>query len=126
MIDMKELGDALAAYTEELNQEDKMDAAYEASLRLDARHAEADEFDHAKRVEFYGREIAKLVEGLLSNRPATAEEAIEWSAGVISYTRALCGEWTSAHRGGNIAAAWDLSAEVYADLLDGEEFDLCK
>ena len=102
------------------------DAAYEASLRLDARYAEADEFDHAKRVEFYAREITKLAEGLLAKRPATAEEAIVWSAEVIAYTRALCGEWTSTHRGGNIGAAIDLSAEIYADLLDGEEFDLCK
>jgi hypothetical protein len=125
-MDLKELGDARDALMAELDQEDELKFAHEASLRLDARHAEADEFDHAKRVEFYGREIAKLAEGLLAKRPATAEEAVEWSAEVIAYTRALCGEWTQAHLGGNISAAWDLSAEVYADLLDGEEFDLCK
>jgi len=104
----------------------RLEAAYKSAQALDAAYAESDLFHHKKRVEFYARSIMKLAEDLIADRPATAEEAIEWSAEVIAHTRALCGEWTSAHRGGNIAAAWDLSAEVYADLLDGEEFDQVK
>jgi len=126
MIDLKELGQAIDAYMKELDQEEKLEAAYEASLQMDTGYAEADEFDHAKRVEFYARSIAKLAEGLLAKRPATALDAIEWSAKVIAHTRALCGEWTQVQRGENISAAWDASAEIYADMLDGEEFDLCK
>jgi len=126
MIDLKELGEALDAYMKEIDQEEKLEAAYQASLRLDKAYAESDEFHHKKRVEFYARSIMKLAEDLIADRPATALDAIEWSAEVIAHTRALCEEWTSAHRGGNIAAAWDLSAEVYADMLDGEEFDQVK
>ena len=103
---------------------DELKFAQEESLAWEQAKL-SDEFHRTKRIEFYGREIAKLAEGLISKPPATSEEAIEWSAEVMAYTRALCGEWTSVHRGRNIGAAFDLSAEVYADFLDGEEFD-CK
>lgn len=117
-MDLKELGDARDALMAELDQEEKLEAAHKASLRLDTRYAEADEFDHARRVEFYAREVAKLAEEILAKKPSNVEEAVEWSAKVMAHARAMCGEW---HGVGNATAAWELSEEIYADLLDWED-----
>lgn len=115
-MDLKELGDARDALMAELDQEDRLEAAYKSAVKLDALYAAADEADHARRVDSYAREIARLSQTLIDNRPKNAEGAIEWAAQVMVYVRAVCSEWTA--KESNAQAAWDLSSDYILDLYD--------